>query len=232
MYCPNCRAEYRPDFATCADCQVALVAELPTKRARSAVVFNENEEHQHEFADDSEHDSFLLVWSGMDPRGHADAREVLADENIPARTIRQQDHLIYAAVSSPFEIYVPAVLAERAKHALKAAHASEESLDQLAESGALEIPADDDEDPDGDVQIRSGVPKRARYAVDADTQEATVWTGDDTDIAHMIAASLRENGIASSVTSEAAATSIHVHPEDEPRAQEIIREITDATPPN
>jgi hypothetical protein len=232
MYCPNCGAEYRPDFATCADCQVALVADPPTKRAKSAAVFNENEEDQHEFADDSEHDSFVLVWSGMDPRGHADARAVLADENIPARTIHHQDHLIYAAVSSPFEIYVPAAMAGQAKHALKAANASEESLDQLAESGALEIPADDDEDPDGNVLIRSTIAKRARYAIDDDAQEVTVWTGEDSDIAHMIEASLRENGIASSVTSEAAATSISVHPEDEPRAQEIIREITDATPPN
>lgn len=232
MYCPNCGAEYRPDFVTCADCQVALVADPPTKRAKSAVHFNDGEIDQHEFADEHERDSFALVWSGMDPRGHADAREVLADENIPARTIHQQDHLIYAAVSSPFEIYVPAAMAERAKHALKAANASEESLDQLAESGALEIPADDDEDPDGDVLIRSTIPKRTRDAADDDTHDAIVWTGDDNDIAHMIEASLRENGIASSVTSEAAATSIRVHPEDESRAQEIIREITDATPPD
>ena len=29
MYCPKCRSEYREGFDTCADCQVALVAELP-----------------------------------------------------------------------------------------------------------------------------------------------------------------------------------------------------------
>lgn len=28
MYCPNCRAEYRPGFTRCADCEVDLVAEL------------------------------------------------------------------------------------------------------------------------------------------------------------------------------------------------------------
>jgi len=29
MYCPECRAEYRPGFTMCADCQVALVEALP-----------------------------------------------------------------------------------------------------------------------------------------------------------------------------------------------------------
>jgi hypothetical protein len=29
MYCPECLTEYRDGFVTCADCQVALVAELP-----------------------------------------------------------------------------------------------------------------------------------------------------------------------------------------------------------
>ncbi|MFL6196829.1 MAG: putative signal transducing protein [Thermoanaerobaculia bacterium] len=29
MYCPECGGEYREGFFTCADCEVALVAELP-----------------------------------------------------------------------------------------------------------------------------------------------------------------------------------------------------------
>ncbi len=29
MVCPECRSEYRPDFAECADCRVPLVDELP-----------------------------------------------------------------------------------------------------------------------------------------------------------------------------------------------------------
>lgn len=29
MFCPNCRAEYRPGFTRCSDCQVDLVGELP-----------------------------------------------------------------------------------------------------------------------------------------------------------------------------------------------------------
>jgi hypothetical protein len=29
MFCPNCRAEYRPGFARCSDCDVELVENLP-----------------------------------------------------------------------------------------------------------------------------------------------------------------------------------------------------------
>lgn len=32
MYCPRCRAEYRPGYTVCADCQEALVDELPPER--------------------------------------------------------------------------------------------------------------------------------------------------------------------------------------------------------
>ena len=29
MFCPDCKAEYVPGFTECADCHIALVAELP-----------------------------------------------------------------------------------------------------------------------------------------------------------------------------------------------------------
>jgi hypothetical protein len=36
MYCPECRAEYRPEIRTCAHCEVALVDHLPAEDAWSA----------------------------------------------------------------------------------------------------------------------------------------------------------------------------------------------------
>lgn len=36
MICPQCRAEYREGFATCADCGVALVVALPVVEAPDA----------------------------------------------------------------------------------------------------------------------------------------------------------------------------------------------------
>jgi hypothetical protein len=31
MFCPKCRAEYRPGFSQCSDCELELIAELPPK---------------------------------------------------------------------------------------------------------------------------------------------------------------------------------------------------------
>lgn len=37
MICPNCHAEYRDGFTTCADCEVALVEDLASAEARAAL---------------------------------------------------------------------------------------------------------------------------------------------------------------------------------------------------
>src|SRR5260370_38410207 len=34
MFCPECRAEYRPGFTRCSDCAVDLVHEIPEQDAR------------------------------------------------------------------------------------------------------------------------------------------------------------------------------------------------------
>jgi len=34
MFCPECRAEYRPEFTRCSDCDVELVHELPEQDTR------------------------------------------------------------------------------------------------------------------------------------------------------------------------------------------------------
>lgn len=35
MFCPNCKAEYRPGFTLCADCHVPLVDQLPGEEEES-----------------------------------------------------------------------------------------------------------------------------------------------------------------------------------------------------
>lgn len=42
MICPNCHAEYRDGFTTCADCEVALVEDLESAAAQAAQAAQES----------------------------------------------------------------------------------------------------------------------------------------------------------------------------------------------
>jgi hypothetical protein len=193
--------------------------------------------------------NLVQVWSGSDPSRHSDVLEILAGENIPARTVHLGDYAIYANTHQTLEVYVPSELAARATELLRESQSSQESWDELAESGALEIPAEDDvleDEADGD----------AGHAVPAENEDGMVqiWSGADSNLAGMIAMSLRENRIPyegdpepephdppevpSDVTDqgdtaapEPAIERLYVHPENARRGKEIVREILNAQPP-
>lgn len=253
MYCPVCGAEYRPGFTVCSDCQVALVPDPPRAPSSNPSIDNTTDNNA----------SFVLLWSGSDSRKHAEVCEALDRQKIPARTLGSEDHLFNLNTRAAFEVYVPADLISRAREALHQVDlteaGSEESSDseQLWESGVLEIPAeesspnddkDDDEEHDDPLNF--------------DPQDATVqiWSGQDADLAAMIASSLRENHIPyrpdpemsdpeidadfadppeiaepdnteKSAPGEMPVTSLFVLPEDDKRARAIVREIVDAAPP-
>jgi hypothetical protein len=65
MFCPNCKAKYRPGFTKCSDCGVDLVEHLPS----------ENLDASGEVASDSE--GRELLWSGRDPGFAESLRDAL-----------------------------------------------------------------------------------------------------------------------------------------------------------
>jgi len=221
----------------CSDCQVALVTDPP--RGPSA----------HPPTDGTSDDtSFALVWSGSDPRKHAEVSEALDHQRIPARTLRREDHLFNPTVHPEFEVYVPVDLMSSAREALHQANLAEDDSEELPESGTLEIPADEGApDYPNDDNDERGDP------LNFDPRDATVevWSGQDADMAAMISSSLRENHIPyrldpdlsdpditeppyiaeKDAPDEMRPTRVFVSPEDAKRAKEIVREIIDAVPP-
>jgi len=179
MYCPLCGAEYRPGFTVCSDCQVALVPDPP--RAASATASN----------DTSDEKSLALVWSGNDSRLHDEICQALDREKIPARTLGSEDHLFNFNRRPTFEVYVPADLVNSAREAIKQVSATEE-IAEPSESDLLEIPAEEGSPNDNDEDE-----EERRDSRGLDPQDATVaiWSGQNRELAAMIASSLRENHI-------------------------------------
>jgi hypothetical protein len=172
------------------------------------------------------------VWSGSNPGQQAAVQEALEHENIPAQVLRREDTILPLG-HAPIEIYVPSSFAERAK----------KILDQFNPGADSQWPADEN-DTSNEIPAEDDLPESEGEYRDLqhwNAEDATVelWAGQDTDLADMIMASLRENQIpvrssrddAESESTTQSTERLYVLPEDEARAKEIVREIVDAVPP-
>jgi len=79
----------------------------------------------------------------------------------------------------------------------------------------------------------AGSLQASKVLEDIDPTDATVavWRGEDVDTREMLTMSLRENDIFARVEERDGAAEVLVMPEDEERAQEIVREIVEGKPP-
>jgi hypothetical protein len=227
MYCPQCGAEYLKSATTCSDCQVALVPEPPGQPQQSANYGDE---------------PLAPVWSGMDPRKHAEVLELLGRESIPTSTVRREDAL-FPIGRLEFTVYAPASLAVKANAILNPEDTSEETQEvepQELDPYPMETP------PEAGYQ-EGATQTRERDDWHIEDATAEIWSGEEVDLADMVRMSLRENQIPcrssrdvidpnSEFESESPMTAdtvvkLYVLPRDEARAKQIVREIVDATPP-
>lgn len=119
LFCPLCKAEYRPGFTECSDCHAALMTSR--SRARDA--------------------SVLSVWSGNSKRQLEDILSVLQAANIPLRFLEHMkvrpalDVAVFGVsltkkqsnFDREFEVQILASDAGRARLALQQAQTSTES---------------------------------------------------------------------------------------------------------
>jgi hypothetical protein len=206
MICPQCKAEYRQGFTMCSDCEVALVAQLPTPPGGPG-----------DSAEPGE-DPFCTFWKGDDPRIHAELCELLDQEGIPHKTVRRADHLFNLNSRSAFQIGIPFSFFEKAEAAVKEAYGSD---DEIQPASNL-LPPGTDHLPGTTKGPENWYPEDAT---------AEVWRGDQPELGDMIAASLQENQIHSRSSNSAGNCALFVLPGDEARAQEIVREIVEGAPP-
>jgi hypothetical protein len=207
MVCPVCKAEYRSGFAHCADCHVELVEKLPTR--------------------DSPH-AFAVLWRGEDPGFHGTLMEELDHAGIRYADIPLDVYLrnsgdplnLRFGPKFGFAVSVTASDLRAARNIL------EKLLDREPENVSF---AESEDASAGSVSMDAPV-LPLHWDLECATLE--VWSGSDPKRMRFLETSLREVGIPSRSLEDGQENfRVMVCPEDEPRAREIIHQVSEATPP-
>jgi len=218
MFCPQCKAEYRPGFTRCADCDVELVHELPA------------------VAEEPSHEPAEIAWSGDSQNDCVAWCQILRDLGIPYKVNQRRKQIWAGGIKEDYDILVPREFVERAK-----ARVAKAIYD-------LPDPEDEEAQSLGGKESYSGLPDDAAVPVEAGPRDFGAWfpedataevfseaigsaSEEDESRAGMIEMSLRENLIHSRSEDSKGSRKVFVLPEDEPRAREIVREVTTASPP-
>jgi hypothetical protein len=212
MICPVCKAEYRRGVTQCSDCGVSLVDTLEPSATESAEL---------------DEGALVRVWSGDDPRESASVKAALEKAEISYTDQSAAAYFIFRSMRPKMEIRVHATDSERAQEIIRDL-LGEPPIAESEEDTSAELPANSD--------AAREIPNDAapEYPTgDWDEEEAVseVWSGEEVDVAAMLVACFRENGIASRSLTENARTRLLVRPEDEAHAKEIVREVVEAKPP-
>jgi hypothetical protein len=246
MFCPVCKYEFRRGFTHCNTCDVDLVETLP-----------QEEEVDHSPPPTAaQMDHPTLLWSGANG-GIFSALTVALDEaQIPYNKEELDARLVFSSQHADLEVWVPVANLRQAKPILDSILANPLYANDAASAGAgVETEDDDDaadalpdESDEGADDIRHESFAHELYPEDA---SAEVWSGDNENMADVLKSCLAEIGINCYVRTpdseeDAAASGAHANhpaekpatpfavrvlPQDETRAREIVREITDGAPP-
>lgn len=230
MICPQCKAEYRPGFTRCADCDVDLVWEPH---------YAQGPERPPADPGDPNEDPFCSFWKGEDARLHAELCSVLDEAGVPHNTVFRRDHLFNLSNFPAYEIGVPFSCFEKAEAAVKEAYGT----DDIEEIGSQELQKllEDPSDrirklPEmltpGDSEDIPGPPTAGDEAgwFEEDAT-ASVWSTETSESSDFLVAALHENGIRCRVDREGSRATLYVLPDDENRAQEIVREVKEGQAP-
>lgn len=239
MICPRCKAEYRPGFTHCVDCDVDLVWELPKNAIEMRQVGVDGGYRVPGGPGDPNEDPFCSFWKGDDPRVHAELCSVLDEAGIPHNTVFRRDHLFNLRNYAAYEVGVPFSIYERAENAVKEAYGTDNFADMDAEEAPLlpqgpgrslrELPDTLTPEPEGDIPG----PPSAGEGTDWFPEDATVrvWSTASGESGDFLIAALHENGIRCRLEKNGLRAELYVLPEDESRARELVKEVVEGRPP-
>ncbi|MBV9885293.1 MAG: hypothetical protein JO119_01980 [Acidobacteria bacterium] len=206
-YCPVCDAEYADSHAMCSVCGIELVPE---------------ELRGHPLDERQRKEKIVVAWRGGDPLAVSEVIHILRDAGIRHHVQPTNEHLV-------FELGMP-----RPKYAVRVflsdLSRAKELLAGVRESApfALDEPTENVVDSDGNQQRSEDRDWKPTEAT------VVVWSGEDTALADLLEACLRENRIGVRREEDEARPNqirVLVKPAAEAASREIIREVREATPP-
>lgn len=204
MYCPACKAEYRPGFTRCHDCNVPLVAELAKEDSLEA---------------------YVVLWQGEDPALHDTLCEELEKASIEYAETPLEVYLRNSW--DPFNLKLGPQLGFVISVAAGSLRTARAILERL-----LDIEQTDADFTEAKKTPAAGV-NDLLPPLHWDPFSATVeiWTGDNLDRLQFLASSLREVGIPSKSLLERQTLRLMARPQDEAQAREIVRQVLEAALP-
>jgi hypothetical protein len=220
LFCPHCKAEYRPGFTRCADCEVDLVEHVPDPRPVASddpfdVRHTDLKNMKHVWSAD-ERDSPEYVCAGLNAAG------------IPFKVIERKEQVYGRSLDEHYEIFVPKQFYEKAK--IIAEQGNVDFTDSPEDQKIMGLPNMEPSAEHHDNE-RSWRPEDATVEVLSEKAEELDWFEPEKGNASMVEMSLKENGIGFRLDVEGGFHKIFVRPEHEPQAREIVREIKSGTPP-
>lgn len=224
MFCPICKAEYRPGFTRCPDCDVDLIESLGSITSSAA-------------AEDGP-ESPSLLWTGTDAAALSALSAALDAANITYHERDRSPGTLPGMWDSVYAVFVHARDREKAQAVLDDVRQHfeiDEPVDEpvnepVEDSGDAELPRESSALPDEGEGVESAPDD---IAPDFSPEDATaeVWAGDDAEMAETVRVCLRENGIGCVVDESGGKRCVRVLPASAARAREIIREVVEGTPP-
>jgi hypothetical protein len=211
MFCPQCKAEYRPGFTRCSDCEVDLVERLP--------------ESIRGPEGDLSLDCLREVWSGNVQDECVSVCEELRAAHIPFRVLQGRSQFL-KGVDLTFKVGVPVDFWVEAKRTLEKGCGDLEGDGENQQS--IELQARDNPVDAFDSNNVTVVSENWR----SENATVQVWEENSPEHIELVELSLRENQIRVRIeASDNGSRRIFVTPNDESRARAILSEIKNETPP-
>ena len=208
MFCPVCKSEYRQGFATCSDCHIALVDELPANDSPKA---------------------FEVLWSGESAVFQDQLLEELEQVKIgavgiPRDVLFRNSGDVFGIRGEPlfgFAVCVQSADLPAARRILE--HLLEqEPGESTPEAESIPFSAEED-------AITADLPPNWNSA----SASVEVWKGEEESRLKFIEDSLNGIGVPTlRVAEEGTVVRLMVRPEDQARGKEVVRQIRENSAPD